>query len=463
MHATARVRAAYARIAEVDRPEIWITLRSLDEALLEAEAVQRRLEAGEVLPLAGRTVAIKDNIDVTAMATTAGCPAFAYEPERPAVAVERLTRAGAIVIGKTNLDQFATGLVGTRSPYGAVRDARRPTYVSGGSSSGSAVAVALGIADIGLGTDTAGSGRVPAAFAGIVGIKPTRGLIPTAGVVPACRSLDCVSIFSATVAEAKSALDVLAATHARDPGCRARPDDARLAAPPSPRIAVPAQDDLDDIGPEARSAFAATRARLAGLGVTLVEVDIAAYLAAGDLLYDGAFVAERYAAVGAFIDAHPHEVDASVAAIISAARNIPAHALVRDQARVEDCRRAMAEQLAGTDALLLPTTTRQPTLAEVHANPIGANQRLGRYTNATNLLEWCAIAIPAGEADGGCFGVSLLGPAFADETLADLARRLTSDHAEPPSERERVSGAPPSTATPIGLSTSISLFVVGGT
>lgn len=239
----ARVTAAYRRIAEADRPEVWITLRPEVDVLAEAAALDARLAAGEPLPLAGVLVAVKDNIDVAGLPTTAACPAFAYTPEADAPAVRRLLDAGAVVLGKTNLDQFATGLVGTRSPYGPVRNALRPEKISGGSSSGSAVAVALGIADIALGTDTAGSGRVPAALNGIVGIKPTLGLVPTTGVVPAARSYDAVTVFARTLTEAQRAVGVMTGPDDGDPRSRAWPDDVRLAAPSRPRIAVPREED----------------------------------------------------------------------------------------------------------------------------------------------------------------------------------------------------------------------------
>jgi len=220
-----RVLAAYATDTAAKRPEVWIALRDEGEVLAEAAAIDARVAAGEDLPFAGMTFAVKDNIDAAGLPTTAACPAYSYIPDVDSPAVARLKEAGAILLGKTNLDQFATGLVGTRSPYGAVRDVRRPDHVSGGSSSGSAVAVALGIADLALGTDTAGSGRVPAAFQGIVGVKPTRGLVPTTGVVPACRSLDCVSIFAPDLALAELALAVIAGPDASDPLSRLTPAD----------------------------------------------------------------------------------------------------------------------------------------------------------------------------------------------------------------------------------------------
>jgi allophanate hydrolase len=398
---------------EWDRPEVWITLRAEADVAREVAAVEK------TLPLAGKLLAVKDNIDVAGLPTTAGCPAYAYTPDVSAPAVARLVAAGAVVLGKTNLDQFATGLVGTRSPYGAVRDARRAEYVSGGSSSGSAVAVALGFADLALGTDTAGSGRVPAAFGGIVGVKPTRGLIPMEGVVPACRSFDVVTTMAADLALAEQAMWLAAGAGPR--GGTAWPCDAPLAAPPSPRVGV--------LRGEGTAAYAAAAARLADAGAELVEVDPAPFLEAGALLYDGAFVAERYAAVGAFVCANRPAIDPTVAAIIGAARGVLAHQLVADWERLEQLRAVAAGVFADVDALLVPTTTRQPTIEEVAADPIGANSALGRYTNCANLLDLCAVAVPAGTEDGGQYGVSVYAPAFGDHVAADIARLLLEESA----------------------------------
>lgn len=424
MTAVERVLEAYERAAEVDRPEVWITLRPEEEALADAARVDAEVAAGDRRPLAGSTLAVKDNIDVAGLPTTAGCPAFAYNAVTDAPAVARLTAAGAVVLGKANLDQFATGLVGTRSPYGAVRDARRPTYASGGSSSGSAVAVALGTADIALGTDTAGSGRVPAAFGGIVGIKPTRGLVPNLGVVPACRTLDCVTVFAREMALAERAMGVLHGAAAGDPTARVWPPGAPLGAPPSPRVAIPLDGQLQELTEAGSEAFAAAVERMAAAGAELVQIDLAPFLDAGRLLYAGAYVAERYAAVGSFVDAHPQDVDPTVGAIIAAAGGVPAHALVADEERLDRLRLATDSALDGVDALLLPTAPRQPTLAEVAADPVGVNTRLGVWTTFCNLLDLCAVALPAGAADGGSFGVSVLARPFADRVAADVAALL---------------------------------------
>ncbi|HYZ51994.1 MAG TPA: allophanate hydrolase [Streptosporangiaceae bacterium] len=421
--ATERVSEAYARIAEVDRPEVWIHLRERNDVLAEATALDARAAAGEVLPLRGVLVAVKDNIDVAGLPTTAACPSFAYLPEVSAPAVSRLTEQGAIVLGKTNLDQFATGLVGTRSPYGAVRCATLPDRISGGSSSGSAVAVALGIADLALGTDTAGSGRVPAALQGIVGLKPTIGRIPTTGVVPASRSYDCVSVFARTVAAAEHAAEVMASATGRP-----LPPDAPLAAPPDPTVGVPASSGLQGMSPGTVAAFNAAVQRLSAQGSKIVTIDVEPFVAAGKLLYSGAFIAERYAAVGPAVEAAV-DADPSVRAIIGAAREIPAHELVADTERLDLLRARAAKQLAGVDALLLPTVPEHPRLAEVAADPIGVNSRLGRFTSFVNLLDMAAIAVPAGTADDGPFGVSVLAPAFGDRVVADIARLLTGESA----------------------------------
>jgi allophanate hydrolase len=442
MRPVARAREALRRLAEGERPEAWIALRSPEEIIADATAVEARMAAGEALPLAGLTLAVKDNIDVPGLPTTAGCPAFAFDPAAPAPVVERLVAAGAIVLGKTNLDQFATGLVGTRSPYGAVRDPRRADRVSGGSSSGSAVAVALGIADLALGTDTAGSGRVPAAFAGIVGIKPTIGLVPTAGVVPACRSFDCVTVFARDLGTAERAMAIMAGP---EPG-RPWPASAPLAAPPRPRVAVASVADLPELTAEGQAAFAAAAARLAAAGAELVTIDLAPFLAASRLLYEGAFVAERHAAVGCFVADHPGEVHPTVGAIIKAAGEVQAHALVADGERLDALRARAAEQLAGTDALLLPTAPSQPTIAQVAADPVAENSRLGVWTSFANLLDFCAVAVPAGEADGGQFGVTVFGRAGADRAAADIAHRLL-----PAQDRAQPEWGPP----------GVELFVVG--
>jgi allophanate hydrolase len=420
--ATKRVRAALAALETIDRPEIWITLRGGDELLAEAATIDSTVAAGAVKPLAGLLLAVKNNVDVAGIPTTAACPGFAYLPEEDAEAVARLRAAGALVLGATNLDQFATGLVGTRSPHGAVRDARRPDFISGGSSSGSAVAVALGLVDIAIGTDTAGSGRVPAGLQGIVGIKPTLDVVSTAGVVPACRSWDAVTIFARHLATAELAMGVMAG------GSRAWPAGIRLAAPEKPRVAYPAT--LPAL-PEAWAAeFQRNVDRLKAGGVDVQAIEFDAFLDAARLLYDGALVAERYAAVGDFLEKYDGGavsqagIDPTVERIIRAAGTVPAHRYVADTAKLEGLKQKAMAELDGFDALLIPTAPFHPTLAEVAADPVGVNSLLGTYTNFCNLFDLCAVAVPAGEVAGAQFGLTLVARTFEDAVAADIARLL---------------------------------------
>ncbi|MGG7308708.1 allophanate hydrolase [Curtobacterium sp. AB451] len=421
-HAVARVHAAFDRIDAVDRPEVWITLRDRADVVAEASAVD------PALPLAGMLFAVKDNIDVAGLPTTAAARSFASTPTADATAVARLRAAGAVVVGKTNLDQFATGLVGTRSPFGAVRNAWDPTRISGGSSSGSATAVALGTVDFALGTDTAGSGRVPAALNHIVGVKPTKGLVPNTGVVPACRSQDCVTVFARSLDLARTVAELMAGPDGSDPLARpdaALADGSLVVLPPVPRIAVPLPTQLEGLAPGWAAAFDRAVDRFRALGHEVVEVDIAPLLDAATLLYDGAFVAERYAAVGAHIEANRdrigEDLDPTVAAIVLGGATPTAAALFADQERLDALGARGRTLLDGTTALLTPTTTWHPTLDEVAADPVGANSRMGRYTNFANLLDMASLAVPAGFVDGLPFGVMLTGPAFTDRRLAALA------------------------------------------
>ncbi|GAB3718076.1 allophanate hydrolase [Nocardiopsis oceani] len=436
---TERVHAAYRRIADTGRPEVWITLRPEQDVAVEAKALEERLASGVDLPLAGTLVAVKDNIDVAGLPTTAGHPGFAYTPQESATAVQRLVAAGALVLGKTNLDQFATGLVGTRSPYGAVRNAFDPARVSGGSSSGSAVAVALELVDFALGTDTAGSGRVPAALHGIVGLKPTLGLVPNTGVVPAARPYDSVTVFARDLGTAQHALAVMTGPDPGDPGSRTWPADVRLAPRNPARIAVPTASGLEPLSAEERQAFHRAVDGCLRAGVRVETVDISPLLAAARLLYDGALVAERHAAVGEFLAEQAQAqaqaegaeyaggTDPTVAGIILAAADLPATRLAADQHRLAEYRAAARRLLDGFDALLLPTTVGHPTLDEVAADPVGVNSRLGTYTNFVNLLDLAAVAIPAGTADGCPFGATLVASAFEDQVALDLAGLLNGE------------------------------------
>jgi allophanate hydrolase len=413
---------------------VWITRRPDTEVAAELVRSQG--------PLAGVRLAVKDNVDVDGLPTTAACPEFAYQPERDAAAVAALRAAGAVVVGKTNLDQFATGLVGTRSPYGAVPDSRRPDYISGGSSSGSAIAVATGEADIAIGTDTAGSGRVPAGLQGIVGIKPTLGVVSTDGVVPACGSYDCVTIFAADLALANRAMSVMAAAVDRP-----WPADVRLAAPPNPVVAVPS--DLPELDAEWRAAFDAAVGKLSDAGARIVTVDIAPFLAAAKLLYDGALVSERYAAVGEFIDTHPEAaLDPTVRRIITSARDIPAHRLVRDRREVDRLRTVAMAALEGVDALMVPTAPMHPRIDEVAADPVGVNSSMGTYTNFCNLFDMCAVAVPAGTAGQAQFGVTVLARAFEDAVALDIAALASEDQA-------------PVDVWPLSVAASVELVVFG--
>lgn len=469
-NATRRAQAALAAVEAVDRPEIWITLRSSEDVLAEAATIDAAVANGADLPLAGLLLAVKNNVDVAGIPTTAACPGFAYTPEKDAEAVARLRAAGALVLGATNLDQFATGLVGTRSPYGAVRDSRRPDHVSGGSSSGSAVAVALGLVDIAIGTDTAGSGRVPAGLQGITGIKATLNLVPTAGVVPACRSWDAVTIFARHLSTAELAMGVMAG------GARAWPADTKLAAPSRPRVAYPAS--LPALPPEWAAEFARQVDRLQETGVDARPVEFGAFLQAARLLYNGALVAERHAAVGGFLEASRGNgtsdggagIDPTVEGIIRAAGTVPAHRSVADTATLEELKATAMAQLHGFDVLLVPTAPFHPTLAEVSGDPVGVNSLMGTYRNFCNLFDLCAVAVPAGEVDGAQFGLTVIGRTFDDAVAADIARRLEVIPDAPalfaPGAAAEVgrSGAHPSSSAPwpvAGGATAVPLVVVG--
>ncbi|MEU8231533.1 allophanate hydrolase [Actinoplanes sp. NPDC048967] len=408
-----RMNDVFRRIRERGHDGVWIS--TVAEAGLRARAAT--VPAG--LPLSGLTFAVKDNIDVAGLETTAACPEFAYRPRRTAPVVQRLLDAGALLVGKTNLDQFATGLTGARSPYGTPESVFGGGLISGGSSSGSAVAVAAGLVDFALGTDTAGSGRVPAALNGIVGIKPTRGLLSTLGVVPACRSLDCVSIFAPDVSRAVAVLRVARGLSDGDPWGRtgSRP----LRDPAELRIATASSlDFFGDAGQE--KAFAA------GLGrfTDVREVGIAPLLEAGDLLYRGPWVAERLADLGDFLDGHPDAVLPVTRQVLESGRRFTAADAWRGVHRLRELK-AWTDRLWDTvDVLVLPTVGTTYTHAEIAVDPIGRNLDLGRYTQFANLLDLAAVTVPNGfTADGRPASLTLFGPAFSDETLALLAETIT--------------------------------------
>ena len=370
------------------------------------------------LPLYGVPFLVKDNIDVAGVATTAGCPGFAYVPAADATLVARLRAAGAVVVGKTNLDQFATGLVGTRSPYGVPPNVLRAELVPGGSSSGSAVAVALGAVPFSIGTDTAGSGRVPAAFNGIVGLKPTVGRLSCAGVVPAVRRMDCPSVFARSVADARRAVDAMAGADCADVFSQAPLDVAPTRWPP--RVGVPDPWPLDvPLDDELRAAFDLAVGRLASMGVPIVPIDLSPALELGEMLYGSAIVAERAAAVGDAVARGVTGLDPTVATIIAGAGAWTAVDAYRAEYRIAELRARFAEVWSTVDVLATPTTTILPTLAAVAADPFGVNRTVGTLTSFVNLAGATCIVVP-GEP-GVPAGLQLVAPAWHDDALADLA------------------------------------------
>lgn len=423
------------RIAACGRDEIWISRVQTATLLAQARQLDALLasEGSAVLarlPLFGVPFAVKDNIDVAGMPTTAACPAFAYVPQRSATVVERLQAAGAILVGKTNLDQFATGLVGTRSPYGVVRNAVDADYVSGGSSSGSAVAVALGLVSFALGTDTAGSGRVPAGLNNIVGLKPTPGLLSTRGVVPACRTLDCVSIFARTVADSWQVNRIASGYDAGDPYSRQVP--MRGPQRRGYRIAVPEQ--LEFFGDSAaEQAFDTTLAALRERSdCTIVTVDYTPLREAAALLYQGPWVAERLEAAGPLLAAQPDAVHPVVAGIVKQGNGYSALDAFKGQYRLAALRRAAEQALEGVDFLLVPTTPTMPRIDAVLEQPVVLNAQLGYYTNFVNFFGMAALAVPARARDDGLpAGVTLIAAGGADHALAAAAQVLFEDGAGP--------------------------------
>ncbi|MDB5684572.1 MAG: amidase [Sphingomonas bacterium] len=419
--AAAVIDDVVARLAAYDAVQdgVWIARFDADRLRVMAAAVDARVAAGESLPLAGVPFAVKDNIDLAGLATTAACPRFAYDPARSATVVERLMAAGAIPIGKTNLDQFATGLNGTRSPYGIPRNAHNLAFVSGGSSSGSATAVAAGLVAFALGTDTAGSGRVPAAFQHLIGLKPTRGRWSTTGLVPACRTLDCITVLANDLADTRLIDDIAHGFDGADPFSRALPD-----MPCTPRrIGVPPPEQRPWFGDlESERFYGLALDALVAAGATLIEIDMAPLNEAARLLYDGPWVAERTAAVHALLEENPDAIHPVVRQIVEAGTTKTAVEAFNGIYRLAELKRASDAMWERIDLLALPTAGTTFRVAEMLAAPIQLNSQLGAYTNFVNLLDMAAIAVPAGvRANKTGFGITLIGPAGTDRALIDVA------------------------------------------
>jgi allophanate hydrolase len=416
----------FSRIDAESAPGIWITLRPAADVREDAARVVQRKKQGAVLPLYGLPFAVKDNIDTAGLPTTAACPDFAYVPQATAPVVARLLEAGAVLVGKTNLDQFATGLVGVRSPYGVPPNPFDSRYISGGSSSGSAAAVARGLVSFALGTDTAGSGRVPAAFNNLVGVKPSRGLFSTTGVVPACRSLDCVSIMTLTAGDAREVAEVATLFDPSDP--YSRPETASFswhaAAPAAAfRFGVPGRDNLEFCGDrEAARAFDEACARFERMGGVAQEIDFEPFEQTASMLYDGPWLAERLAGLEKFVSEHPESLLDVIREILAPGARLRAVDAFRGTHRLEALKQKVRPLWQSVRCLVVPTTPTIYRIDEVLADPIGKNKRFARYANFVNLLDLAAVAVPNGfRPDGLPTGVTLIGPWGSDAELLALA------------------------------------------
>jgi allophanate hydrolase len=414
------------RLEMSTHPHVWITVATADQIRKRGQELER-LGPSAARPLFGIPFAVKDNIDVAGVPTTCACPEFAYTPTNDATVVKKLLEAGAIFVGKTNLDQFATGLNGTRSPYDAPRCVFDRDYIAGGSSSGSAVAVAGGLVSFSLGTDTAGSGRVPASFNNLIGLKPTKGRLSTTGLVPACRSIDCITVFTTTIADAAAVLAVVEGYDEADAFSRRRPVEGPSCGSAF-RFGVPRDGQLKFFGDDAaRKLYFTALERLEAAGGTRTEFDYAPFDAAATLLYGGAFVAERYAAVGKFLDERPGVGHPVVRKIVEGARIFSAADAFAGIYEMAALRRRSEKAWADVDVLALPTAGTIYRVDEMLADPIALNSNLGYYTNFVNLFDLCAIAIPAGFRPNGLpFGITLIGPAWHDRAICDLAQRCLS-------------------------------------
>jgi allophanate hydrolase len=418
---------SFQRIRSHNDPAVFISLRDEGEAVAEAEALGSK-DAAQ-LPLYGIPVAVKDNIDVAGMPTTAACPAYAYRPSTDSTVVAKLRAAGAIVIGKTNLDQFATGLVGVRSPYGIPKNPVRADLIPGGSSSGSAVAVSAGLVPLALGTDTAGSGRVPAMLNNIVGLKPSLGLVSTAGVVPACRTLDCVSVFSLTVDDCLAALNAIAGPDGADPFSRNRTAGSLGRFPAKLRLGVPRDGQLIFFGDKnQQAAYEAALQRLMALGATPVGFDLEPFYEAARLLYEGPWVTERYLVIRNLLASSPDAIHPVTREITIAGAKFSAADTFAALYRLQALRGIAKRTFAKLDALVLPTAPTVYSTAQVLANPLELNARLGTYTNFVNLLDLCGLSVPSSiRPDGAPFGITLLAPAGRDAELASIGRVFHAD------------------------------------
>ena len=453
------VARSYLRIRDTNDPAIFISLRSEKEAIAEAESLKAK-DARD-LPLFGVPVAVKDNIDVLGMPTTAACPAFSYQPSHDATAVARLRAAGAIIIGKTNLDQFATGLVGVRSPYGIPNNPIRDDLIPGGSSSGSAVAVAAGLVPLSLGTDTAGSGRVPAMLNNIVGLKPSLGMVSTAGVVPACRTLDCVSVFSLTVDDAVTALAAMASPDPADPFSRDRPLGEITPLPAKLRLGVPRGGQLIFFGDKAaEAAYGDAIRRWAALGAEFVEFDMEPFYETARLLYEGPWVAERYLVIRNLLASSPDSIHPVTREIIAPGSRLTSTETFSALYRLQGLRKIAERVFVNIDAIVLPTAPTVYTTRQVLANPIELNSRLGTYTNFVNLLDLCGLSLPASmRPDDTPFGITLLAPAGRDALLASIGRVFHADTKLPVGAR----GVPQPQLSPlpVAIGGDLAIAVVG--
>jgi len=423
------------RISE-SNTNAWIHTRTAESLRQEARELEKKSIAE--YPLYGIPFAIKDNIDCNGLPTTAACESYSYEPDEHATVVQQLIDAGAVLIGKTNMDQFATGLVGTRSPYGPCRNVFNEEYISGGSSSGSAVAVARDQVCFALGTDTAGSGRIPAAFNGIVGMKPTRGLISTAGVVPACKSLDCVAVFAHTVDDAVSVSKTIVGYDENDSYSRPKADDMSLSVDPIAdlQVGIPSSEQLEFFGDgEAATCFEAVVERITSITDSVTRIDFEPFKQTAELLYQGPWVAERYSAVGEFLEADPNNADPTVKQIIEGGAEYSAVDTFEAMYELQSRKQQIKQVFDTVDVIVTPTAGTTYTIAEIRAEPVALNSTLGYYTNFANLLDLSAMSVPTGQFDAGpTFGTTVFGHTYDDSIVASIASELSTKRTYPINE-----------------------------